>query len=71
MKNTYTIFTRTNEHPRTINTPAMGRINYTMHTAEGKDNAIAKIQELTAKGEKVTEVRYHFGCCAFNFWEYL
>ena len=43
---TYTIFVRSNEHARTINTPMMGRTNYTAIKAQGKVDLLAKVDEL-------------------------
>jgi hypothetical protein len=65
---TYRIYIRSNEHPRTINTPMMGRTNYSVIEVEGREAAIEKIKELRAKGENVYEVRYGFGGHEFNHW---
>ena len=58
---TYRIYIRSNEHPRTINTPMMGRTYYSVIEAEGTDDYITKLNELVARGEKVIEVRKGFG----------
>lgn len=65
---TYRIYIHSNEHPRTINTPMMGRTNYSVIEVEGREAAIEKIKELRAQGERVYEVRYGFGCHEFNHW---
>lgn len=58
---TYRIYIRSNEHPRTINTPKMARTYFSCFEVEGKDNAIAKAKALTAMGEKVLEISTPFG----------
>lgn len=65
---TYRIYIRSNEHPRTINTPMMGRTNYSVIEVEGRDAAIEKIKELRREGKNVYEVRYGFGGHEFNHW---
>lgn len=66
---TYRIYIRSNEHPRTINTPMMGRTDYSVIEAEGREAAIEKIRELKAEGKHVYEVRYGFGSHYFNHWK--
>lgn len=60
MKN-YTIYIRSNEHLRTINTPMMGRTNYTAIKVQGKENLEAKVVELRNAGKKVSEIRTDLG----------
>lgn len=60
MKN-YTIYIRSNEHPRTINTPMMGRTNYTAIRVQGKENLAIKVAELRNAGERVSEIRTDLG----------
>ena len=60
MKN-YNIYIRSDEHPRTINTPMMARTNYTCYTVKGWDALEAKVAELIKAGEHITEVRTDLG----------
>ena len=53
---TYRIYIRSNEHPRTINTPKMARTYFTCFEVAGKENALAKAKELIATGEQVLEI---------------
>ena len=69
--NTYRIYIRSNEHPRTINTPMMGRTYFSIIEAEGKDDYITKLNELVARGEKVLEVRKGFGGTYIKYWEHI
>jgi hypothetical protein len=57
----YRIYIRSNEHPRTINTPMMGRTYYTLITVHGKDALIAKVTELRNAGEHINEIRTGLG----------
>lgn len=57
----YHIYIRSNEHPRTINTPMMGRCWYTLIIAHGKDELKTKITELRTEGKNILEVRTQFG----------
>lgn len=52
----YNIYIRSNEHPRTINTPMMGRTYYSVIRVQGKQAVYDKVAELKAAGEKVLEV---------------
>ena len=61
----YRIYIRSNEHPRTINTPANGRTYYTLITVEGKENLLSKVAELRANGEFVTDIRTNLGTRIF------
>lgn len=59
MKNnkTYLIFIRSNEHPRTINTPANGRTYYSRIDFIGtKEELKTKIAQLKANGEIISEI---------------
>lgn len=69
--NVYRIYIRSAEHRRTINTPMMGRVNYTVFDVEGKENFIAKLNELIAQGEHISEVRYGWGGSYVKYWEYI
>ena len=60
MKN-YTIYIRSNEHPRTINTPMMGRTNYTAIRVQGSKALEIKVAELRNAGEKITDIRTELG----------
>ena len=71
MRNTYRIYIKSNNNPRTINTPMMGRINYTVIDVQGKDAFIAKLNELVAAGETINEVRYGWGGIYVKYWEYI
>lgn len=57
----YFIFIRSNEHPRTINTPANGRTYYSRIDVIGKDALKEKVAELRAKGEIITDIRTELG----------
>lgn len=52
----YTIYIRSNEHPRTINTPKMGRCYYTRVSVMGRDALEAKVAELRNAGELITDI---------------
>lgn len=69
--NVYRIYIRSNENPRTINTPTMGRINYTVFDVEGKDAFIAKLNELVQQGKHINEVRYGWGGTYVKYWQYI
>ena len=45
MSNTYNIYIRSEGHPRTVNTPAMGRTCYEVIRIEGKEAFTAKRSE--------------------------
>jgi hypothetical protein len=54
----YRIYIRSNEHPRTINTPMMFRAYYSIITVVGTfEDMITKVKELKAQGEFIYEVR--------------
>ena len=59
--NTYRIYIRSNANPRTINTPMMGRTNYSIITVEGATAMYAKVAELKAAGVVINEIRAGFG----------
>jgi len=71
MKNTYRIYIKSNNHPRTINTPMMGRTFYDVIDVQGKEAFIAKLNELVANGETINEVRYGWGGVYVKYWEYI
>ena len=71
MANTYRIYIKSNENPRNINTPMMGRTNYTCINAIGKEEFIAKLNELVKAGEVIREVRYGWGGSYVKYWEYI
>lgn len=58
---TYNIFIRSNEHPRTINTPMMGRTYYTNIRVQGREALESKVQELRNAGEHINEIRTDLG----------
>lgn len=58
---TYHIYVRSNEHPRTINTPANGRTYYTKVVAEGRADLEAKVKDLRSKGEHISEIATTLG----------
>ena len=60
MKN-YNIFIRSNEHPRTINTPMMGRTYYTKIVVNGWKALEAKVAELLKAGETINEIATDLG----------
>ena len=53
---TYYIFTRTDEHPRTINTPRNGRTYYSRFIVNGKKAMEEKVQELKKAGVTISEI---------------
>jgi hypothetical protein len=71
MANTYRIYIKSNNNPRTINTPMMGRTNYTLITVTGKEAFIEKLNELIANGATINEVRYGWGGTYVKYWEYI
>ena len=54
---TYRIYIRSNNNPRTINTPYNGRTYYDIVEVEGASKMISKINELIENGEVISEVR--------------
>jgi hypothetical protein len=50
------IFTKSNKHPRTINTPTMGRTYFDCVEVNGLHNMQAKVAELFKAGETITEI---------------
>lgn len=67
----YRIYIKSNKHARNINTPMMGRTNYEVITAEGKESFIAKLNELVQAGEEIREVRCGCGGSYVCYWEYI
>lgn len=58
----YRIYIRSNEHPRTINTPMMGRCYYSIIRVYGNmDDLVAKVQELRNSGEIINEICTGYG----------
>ena len=57
----YMIFIRSNEHPRTINTPMMGRTYYTSVHVEGREAMEQKVAELKHNGFDVYEISTYLG----------
>ena len=57
----YIIFIRSNEHPRTINTPRNGRTYYTAIRVQGKQALIEKAAELQNAGECILEISTDLG----------
>lgn len=53
----YRIYIRSNEHPRTINTPMLGRTYYSVIPVNGRDALIAKVAELRDNGKIILEIR--------------
>ena len=54
----YRIYIRSNEHPRTINTPMMGRCWYSIIVVYGTfEDMVAKCKELKSNGVFIYEVR--------------
>lgn len=60
MKN-YHIFVRSNENPRTINTPCNGRTYYTLIVVKGWEALENKVAELLSAGEKINEIATELG----------
>ena len=60
MKN-YNIYIKSNEHPRTINTPMMARTYYTKISVQGLEALQAKCEELVKNGETINEIRIERG----------
>lgn len=58
---TYNVYIRSNEHPRTINTPMMGRCYYTRISVKGMGELKEKVAQLRESGEKILEIRTDFG----------
>lgn len=54
---TYRIYIRSEEHPRTINTPAMGRTYYTKIEVDTEEELVITLDQLIRKGEIIYEVR--------------
>lgn len=52
----YRIYIKSDEHPRTINTPMMGRCYYSVIKVQGMDALKTKVQELRDAGEIINEI---------------
>lgn len=50
----YIIYTTTNEHPRTINTPKNGRVNYTAYKCETYESLVTTACHLANTGVRFT-----------------
>ena len=57
----YNIYIKSNEHPRTINTPMMGRTYYTKIKVVGMDMLKSKVEELRSEGIVIREVLTNLG----------
>lgn len=57
----YLIFIKSNNNPRTINTPRNGRTNYDCVRVNGRANLEAEVNRLRAEGQNVYEVRTAVG----------
>ena len=57
----YNIYIRSDEHPRTINSYANARCYYTKIVVHGKQELAAKVAELRANGETITDIRTNLG----------
>lgn len=71
MTNTYRIYIKSNNHPRTINTPCNGRTYYDVVEVIGKEPFIIKLNELVSNGATVQEVRYGWGGSYVPYWKYV
>ncbi|MBR5817187.1 MAG: hypothetical protein IKY62_00935 [Clostridia bacterium] len=69
--NEYRIYIKSEKNPRTINTPMMGRCYYDIVTAYGKEEFVAKLNELVKNGETIREVRFGWGGSYVNYWNYI
>ena len=58
---TYTIFVKSNKHPRTINTPMMARTNYDTVEVDSKEKVAHAVATLRARGEVVLCVKTNLG----------
>lgn len=52
----YRIYIKSNENPRTINTPRMARTYFSVITVRGKEALLHKVQELKSNGETIKEI---------------
>lgn len=66
--NAYRIYIRSEEHPRTINTPQNGRVLYSVIEVYSKEDYLQTLIDLATKGEQITEVRYGWGCTMINHY---
>jgi hypothetical protein len=58
---TYNIFINSNEHPRTINSFRNARCWFTCISVQGREALVAKVEELRANGEHISEIRTNMG----------
>ena len=58
---TYNVYVQSNECPRTINNPMMGRCYYTRISVKRKDELREKVAQLRESGEEILEIRTDFG----------
>lgn len=66
--NAYRIYIRSNEHPRTINTPQNGRVLYSVIEVYGKEDYLRTLVALVNQGEQITEVRHGWGGTMINHY---
>jgi hypothetical protein len=57
----YLIFIKSNNNPRTINTPMMARTNYDCIRVNGRANLETEVSRLRAEGQHISEVRTALG----------
>lgn len=53
----YRIYIKSDKHPRTINTPMMGRTYFECFEVEGRQAMEEKVAELFNAGEVIREIR--------------
>lgn len=58
---TYHIYIKSNKNARTINTPMNARTYFDIVVAKGRDELIAKVNELRANGEHISEIATTLG----------
>ena len=61
MNKRYTIFILSDSHPRTINTPTMGRTNYDKFVVYGLEALRREVKALQDSGKIVTEAATDLG----------
>lgn len=57
----YTIYIRSNKHPRTINTPTNGRVYYEAIRVNGREALTEKVAQLREDGEFISEICTNLG----------
>ena len=55
-KSLATIYIRSNQHPRTINTPCMARTYFTAIPVFTKEELFSKAEQLEKAGERITDI---------------